>query len=282
LPSGKGDQETEKAMRETIGKVRKDVKTWATVVAAVAAAVIADVPAARADEANAKQLLKAMSDYMAQQKAISFEFDSTLEVVTKDNQKLGLASSGRLTLNRPDKLHATRKGGFANVEMTFDGKTVTLLGKNANAYAQVEAPGTIDQLVDVLRDKYGRPIPAGDLLMSDAYSQLMAEVTDTKDLGSGVIDGVECDHLAFRTEQADWQIWIAQGSRPYPCRYTITSTKVPGGPQYSVDVHSWSTGADVVTDSFKLQIPANAKKMNPGDLPDFDELPRIFAEKKGK
>jgi hypothetical protein len=50
--------------------------------------------------------------------------------------------------------------------------------------------------------------------MSDAYSQLMAEVTDTKDLGSGVIDGVECDHLAFRTEQADWQIWIAQGSRP--------------------------------------------------------------------
>jgi len=269
-------------MRETIGKVRKDVKTWATVVAAVAAAVIADVPAARADEANAKQLLKAMSDYMAQQKAISFEFDSTLEVVTKDNQKLGLASSGRLTLNRPDKLHATRKGGFANVEMTFDGKTVTLLGKNANAYAQVEAPGTIDQLVDVLRDKYGRPIPAGDLLMSDAYSQLMAEVTDTKDLGSGVIDGVECDHLAFRTEQADWQIWIAQGSRPYPCRYTITSTKVPGGPQYSVDVHSWSTGADVVTDSFKLQIPANAKKMNPGDLPDFDELPRIFAEKKGK
>jgi hypothetical protein len=269
-------------MRETIGKVRKDVKTWATVVAAVAAAVIADVPAARADEANAKQLLKAMSDYMAQQKAISFEFDSTLEVVTKDNQKLGLASSGRLTLNRPDKLHATRKGGFANVEMTFDGKTVTLLGKNANAYAQVEAPGTIDQLVDVLRDKYGRPIPAGDLLMSDAYSQLMAEVTDTKDLGSGVIDGVECDHLAFRTEQADWQIWIAQGSRPYPCRYTITSTKVPGGPQYSVDVHSWSTGADVVTDSFKLQIPAGAKKMNPGDLPDFDELPRIFAEKKGK
>jgi len=47
-------------------------------------------------------------------------------------------------------------------------------------------------------------------------------------------------------------------------------------------VHSWSTGADVVTDSFKLQIPAGAKKMNPGDLPDFDELPRIFAEKKGK
>ena len=267
-------------MRNSTGKFKNRAVTWAALLATAAVVSTAAAPA-RADEANAKQLLKAMSDYMAQQKAISFDFDSTLEVVTKDGQKLGLASSGMLTINRPDKIHATRKGGFANVELTFDGKTVTLLGKNANAYAQVESPGTIDQLVDVLHDKYMRPIPAGDLLMSDPYGQLMAEVTDTKDLGSGVIGGVECDHLAFRTEQADWQIWIAQGTRPYPCRYTITSTKVPGGPQYSVDLHSWRTGADVVTDPFKLQIPEGARKMSAGDLPDFDELPSIFAAKKG-
>ena len=59
--------------------------------------------------------------------------------------------------NRPDKFTDTR-GGFTNVEMVFDGKTLTLLGKNTNLYAQIEAPGTIDQLVDVLRDKYHRPV----------------------------------------------------------------------------------------------------------------------------
>ena len=37
----------------------------------------------RADEADARNLVKAMSDYMASQKAISFAYDSTLEVVTK-------------------------------------------------------------------------------------------------------------------------------------------------------------------------------------------------------
>jgi hypothetical protein len=42
---------------------------------------------ASADEADAKSRLKAMSDYMAAQKAISFGFDATLEVVTKDAQK---------------------------------------------------------------------------------------------------------------------------------------------------------------------------------------------------
>ena len=151
-----------------------------------------------------------------------------LEIVSSQQQKIGLASSGTLTLERPDKLRATRTGGFANVEMVFDGKTLSLLGKNANLYAQVEAPGTIDHLVDELRDKYHRPVPAADLLMSDPYKELMPPVTDVKDLGSGVIRGVECDHLAFRTKEVDWQIWIAQGARPYPCRYVITSKKVTG------------------------------------------------------
>jgi hypothetical protein len=61
---------------------------------------------ARADEADAKRLLKAMSDYMAAQKALSFGFDATLEVITKDNQKLALASSGTVILDRPGKIRA--------------------------------------------------------------------------------------------------------------------------------------------------------------------------------
>jgi hypothetical protein len=234
----------------------------------------------RADEAQAKSLFKAMSDYVSGQKAISMEIDSILEVVTKEGQKLALASSGTLTLNRPDKIHVTRTGGFADVEFVFDGKTATLLGKHASAYAQAEVPGTIDRLVDVLRDKYERPVPAADLLMSNPYNELMPLVVDTKDLGSGVIRGVECDHLAFRTEEVDWQIWIAQGERPYPCRYVITSNKVAGSPQYTIDVRSWKTGAEVASVKFSLPIPSGAKQVNPSDLPDFDELPSFFAIKR--
>ena len=54
-----------------------------------------------ADEADAKRILKSMSDYMAAQQSISLDFDATLEVVTSDEQKLALAGSGTLTLNRP-------------------------------------------------------------------------------------------------------------------------------------------------------------------------------------
>jgi hypothetical protein len=189
---------------------------------------------------------------MAAQKAISFDYNTNLEVVTKEGQKLGLASSGSMKLNRPDKLRATRAGGFANVEYVFDGKSLTMLGKNLNAYAQVDWTGTLDQLVDELRDKFHRPVPGADLLMSNMYDQLMPEVTNAKDLGSGVINGVECDHMAFRTKDVDWEIWIAQGSQPHPCRYVVTSPQVNRAPQYTIDIRSWKTGAQVAPDRFAL------------------------------
>jgi hypothetical protein len=231
---------------------------------------------AHADEADARRLLKAMSDYLAAQKAISFDFDSNLDIVSTQQQKITLAASGSLVLNRPDKLHVSRRGGFANMEMSFDGKTVTLLGKNSNMFAQVEAAGSIDQLVDVLRDKYHRPVPGADLLMSNPYKELMPEVTEVKDLGSGVIRGVECDHLAFRTADVDWQIWIAQGPNPTPCRYSITSRKVVGAPEYRLDIWNWKSGAQVAADPFKLTIPAGAQKLTPDKVQELSDIPGIF------
>jgi len=232
---------------------------------------------ARADEQEAKRLFKAMSDYLATEKTMSFSYDSNLEIVTKDKQKIALASSGTVTLERPDKARITRRGGFADIESVFDGKTLTLLGKNANLYAQVNVPGTIDQLVDELRDKYHRPVPGADLLLSNIYEKLMPDVTDVKDLGSGVIGGVECDHLAFRTQEVDWQIWISQGAHPHPCRYVITSKLVTDGPQYSIQIRDWKTGNEVTPDDFSFKNTMNAKKIELGDIPDADELPKIFS-----
>lgn len=234
------------------------------------------ITGARADEAAAKGLIKAMSDYMASQKVLSFAYDTTFEIVTQDKQKLALASSGTIVLDRPDRIRATRSGGFADVEMLFDGKTLTVLGKTANLYAEIEAPGTVDHLVDELRDKYGKPFPGADLLLSNVYDALMADVIDVKDLGSGVVGGVECDHLAFRNKDVDWQIWIAQGNRPYPCRYLITSKLVEEAPQYSIQIRDWQTGDQVAADDFTFKNSTNAKKVDLKDLPDAGDLPKQF------
>ena len=234
-------------------------------------------PNARAGDAEAKQLLKAMSDYLDAQKTISFGYDSNLEVVTKDHQKLLLASSGKIEIGRPDKARVTRTGGFADVEMVFDGKTLTVLGKDLNLYTQVEVPGTVEHLVDELREKLHKPIPGADLLLPNVYDKLMGDVVDVKDLGSGVIGGTECDHLAFRNKDVDWQIWIAQGEHPYPCRYVVTANQVDQAPQYSIQIRDWKSGNDVAADDFAFNNATGAKKADIADLKDIDELPAHFA-----
>jgi hypothetical protein len=258
---------------------RKMIKTPMFHITAMAICLIVVLGAfslARASEADTKNLLKAMSDYMTSQKAISFGFDATLEVITDDNQKLALASSGTITMNRPGKIRATRSGGHADIEMVFDGETLTLFGSNLNLYSQIEIPGTVDNLVDVLRNDYNRPLPAADLLLSNVYDELMDGVVDIKDLGSGVIDGVECDYFAFRNEEVDWQIWITQGPNPYPIRYIITSKDMPHSPQYTIQIRDWKTGSDVASDDFDFENLTNATKVDVEDLKGMSPLPEHF------
>jgi len=236
---------------------------------------------AHADENDAKRLLKGMSDYLAAQKAYSFDYDANLEVVTTEGQVIGIASSGALTLNRPDKAHVTRHGGFADVMMNFDGKTLTVFGKNLNVFTQLEIPGTVDHLIDELKDTYQRPLPAADLLLTNSYDILMKEVTDITDLGSGVIGGVECNSLAFRAKEVDWQIWIAQGDQPYPCRYVITSKLIDGGPQYSVQLSNWKAGDDVAAFDYNFKNTSDAQQVDLKDLEGAGDLPEIFVIDEG-
>ncbi|HEY5721517.1 MAG TPA: DUF2092 domain-containing protein [Allosphingosinicella sp.] len=219
-----------------------------------------------ASEQNAKALLKAMSDYLAAQDSISMSYDSVFEVVSDDHQKFQIATTGTIDLTRPDKIRTTRKSGFSDTEMVFDGRSLSLLGKGQNAYIHTDAPGTIDSLIDQLRDKFHRQLPGADLLQTGVYDKLMADVTDVKDLGSGVIGGVECDHLAFRAKDTDWQIWIAQGANPYPCRYVITSKGVDQAPQFTLQVREWKAGAGAGTADFSFTPPAGARRMKVEEL----------------
>jgi hypothetical protein len=243
--------------------------------------IIAFAPSAHAQkDASAIKTLKAMSDYVAGQKTLSVTFDSDIEVITSELQKIQFTSSGQVQLSRPDKLRATRTGGYADVELVFDGKTLTIVGKDRNIFAQVDSPGSVDQLIGLLRDKYAVIAPAGDLLLSRSFDEMMADVIDVKDVGRGVVDGVECEHLAFRNTDTDWQIWVELGARPIPHKYVITTKATTGMPQYTLRIKEWRS--DVATDAFAFKSAEAAKKVGLEALADTDEVPpgTITGEKK--
>ena len=226
---------------------------------------------ARADDAA--KFLKAMTDYTAAQKSISATFDSDIEVVTPALEKIQFTSSGKLQLTRPDKLRVSRTGGYADVQLIYDGKTVSIYGNNAKAYAQADLAGTIDQLVDLIQAKSGAAMPGTDLLLSNAYDELMSNVILASHVGQGVIDGVECEHLAFRGVDTDWQIWIESGTRPVPRKYVITSKTVAGAPQYTLRIKDWKTDVQISADSFTFTPPQGTKQVAAKEFPRADEVP---------
>jgi hypothetical protein len=238
----------------------------------VATAMLAFAPLVRAQEDDALKILKGMSDYLASQKTISMSYDSDVEVVTSDLQKIQFASSGHLQLTRPDKLHATRTGGYSDVELFFDGKTASVFGKDLNGFVQIDAPGSVDQLVDKLRNELSVALPGADLLVSNAFEVLSPDVLHAAHIGEGVIDGVECEHLAFRNDDTDWQLWVQTGANPIPRKYVITSKTVAGAPQYTLVIRDWKTDA-APADAFVFKAPDGAKKLDAAAIAGLDEVP---------
>lgn len=231
-----------------------------------------------ANEEDARAIFKSMSDFLTAQKTISFDYDATLEIVTLDIEKVGFASSGMLTAARPDSVRMTRTGGLADVEVVYDGKTLAAYGKNLNVFAKVPVEGSIDELVDILRLDFGAQIPAADLLSSNPYEIMMSNVTSGQDLGTGVIRGKVCDHLAFRTDEVDWQIWVEQGEKPYPCRFTIISRMTLLAPSYSIEFSGWKSSDEVAADDFQLKTGADAKEVDIKELGSLDMVPDTDAK----
>ncbi len=226
----------------------------------------------QAADGDAHQILRSMSDYLAEQKTISADYDSSVEVITPQLLKLQFNSSGKLLMKRPNELRATRLGGYADVEMFYNGKTLTVYGKALNGYVNVDAPGSIDDLIDKLRER-GWALPGADLLVGDVYKTLSAEAIESNHIGQAVINGIECEHLAFRAKDVDWQLWVERGDTPIPRKLVITSKAVGGAPQYTLLITGWKTDLTEEPSQFQFTAPAGATELDAKDLAKLDELP---------
>lgn len=213
-------------------------------------------------DADADAALRAMTDQLKNLKSFSADYETDHEIVNKQGQKIQYNASGRLAMSRGAGFLMTRKGPFADVEVSFDGKVISLHGKGLNVYAQIDSPGpSIDEAIEEFRMSTGLDAPGADLLVADPYAVLTEDVTQGVVVGTTFIDGVECDHLAFRNDAVDWQIWISKSEQKLPMKYVITTKWVTGAPQYSLRIRNWNTG-EVDAKLFAFKPAAGARKLD--------------------
>ena len=249
-------------------------------VALIGASVLVAAPA-KADDASARRILKSMTDYLDAQKNFSVAVDLELDAVTPQIEKIQFAASGKIQVSRPNRVHLYRKGGYAEVDLYFDGETVTFVDRFRNQYAHTKMTGSIDQLVNKLRAQYMLEMPAADLFITNNYEALIDDVIEAKHIGLGVVDGVDCEHLAFRNADTDWQLWVRTGDRPIPCKFEITSKTVAAAPGYRIRFHDWKDG-DPGAAAFRYKPAPGAKLVDINAMTNIDELPPPAALKEGK
>jgi hypothetical protein len=211
---------------------------------------------------EATRILKASTDFLASQQQFSADTRNTLEIVLKSGQKIEFNSTARQSVQRPNKLRAERTGDLVEQVFVYDGKTLTLYEPQDKVYAQVAAPGTLEEMLDFARTRLDIVAPVSDLVYKDAYKILMDGVTDGIVVGKAVIEGVRCDHLAFRAQQVDWQIWIQEGAQPLPRKIVITTLDLPNAPQFAVTVTRWNLKPVFDAQTFKFTQHAGVKKID--------------------
>jgi hypothetical protein len=210
---------------------------------------------------DADEILRSMSTFLAGTKSFSVSADISNEFITLDAQKLQLNGHATLVVERPSRFYATRRGKFADAELIFDGKQLTVYGKTVNGYVQKDLAGTIDQAVFALETGSGLSLPGADLLLSDPYAALSSGITGSGYYGKAYVGGVQCHHLAFRMAKVDWQIWVKDGDEPLPMKYVITTKWMAGAPQYGVELNNWNLKPVIPADRFGFAAPPGAKKL---------------------
>jgi hypothetical protein len=217
-------------------------------------------------------ILKRMTNYIGAQQTISAIIDTHVEVLATELPISQFASSAQVLLSRPNKVRAIQTGGPSDMELVYDGKMLSILGKNRNVYAQVRLSGTFDELIERLRRRRV-VLPFADLLRAGAYETLTSEITYAKHLGRDVIAGVECEHLAFGTAEVDWQLWVELGPRPIPRKYVITRKTLARPVQYTLVVREWQTDTPARVSAFTFSPPADATRVGTSDLKELNQLP---------
>jgi hypothetical protein len=233
--------------------------------ASIAAALAAMAMAAHAQPTGidplATQLLKKSTDFLAAQKRFSAQTRTSFEVVLSSGQKLEFDQRATQTVQRPNKMRADRIGDMTAQSLYYDGKAITLFDPGDRHYATVAAPATLEGALDLARQKLDLVAPAGDLVYANAYDILMTDVTAGFVVGNSMVEGVPCDHLAFRAPHVDWQIWIRQGAQPLPMKLVITTRDVVNAPQFSVTVTKWDLQPKINDQTFSFTPPRDAKKI---------------------
>lgn len=226
-----------------------------------AAPVFAETePALDPIDPKARELLGQMVDFLKGLEAYEIEARLEWESIQDSGLKLQFGSQQQIVVSRPDRLFvATRRDDGRARKAWFSGGVLTSLDVGENVYTRSEVGKDLSAMLDWAEARGATPSPLVDFLYPDIEASFMPSVEAGVYVGTSFVGDVASHHLAFRTAEIDYQLWVRAEGDPIPLRYTITSKTVPSSPWFSARFLRWEL--DPPLDGFTPQLPEGAREI---------------------
>jgi len=240
------------------------LKKSAWLVAAACISLTAASGSARAEdkpsiEPRAERILKAAVENLVAHKSFMFRGAVTTESALRVGQRIEYNGTVQAAVRRPDRVWVKNDGETARGSNWYDGKSLTHLDLDNNAYASWQAPSNNDELFEKMKEKLGFVLPLSPLMRSDLDKEIFKKIQTGFYVGETVVNGNTCSHLAFSQENIDWQLWV-DTVVPVIRRVAITYKKQPGAPQYAVTFTSWDFNVMLPDSVFTFEPPPGAMR----------------------
>lgn len=205
--------------------------------------------------------LKRMSTSLADARSFTFASRAIVEVPAETGQFLTFFSTADVALQRPDKLSARLRGEAPCFDFYYDGATVAAFAPGNKVYSRTKSPSTIDGMLSGLEEETGIRFATAPLLFSNPYEALTRGITSAVVVGPVVVNGVPCEHLAFRAPGVNWEIWVESNARALPRRIAATFTDRVNFPRTIVEFSRWNLHPWLSSGKFNFRPPAGTSEI---------------------
>jgi hypothetical protein len=190
-------------------------------------------------------------------KTLSFKVDRKLDAALVEGRNIPENAQIEISVYRPGKFLAKSVSQDTERQLVFDGQNLSVYDATMKLYATVPEPGSIDEVVAKIDEKYGFTPPLAEFILSDPYGALRPRIKSQAYNGKRTVDGVECHHLSLSGEMTDSELWIGVADL-LPRKLVATFKNREGGPQLQADFSDWNLAATLDDKFFTFVAPQDA------------------------
>ena len=210
---------------------------------------------------SAKDSLIKMANKIASFKSFSVTLRMGYDVLQDNGEKIEFNEIRNLKIKRPSfiSVSATRSDG-EQVGLLYNGEVMTQFNLNEKVYAQLEKKMDLDNFIHYAVSTLKIRVPLARMLTSTFPSDLKRLCKEAYYVERDVVVAdVPTAHYAGRTEDVDFQVWIADDNLPR--RLIITYKKEEGQPQFWADFKKWDINPRFSREDFVFEPKKGMEKI---------------------